>query len=95
MLAAELADPSELGQRIDVQNRHAGTVGAQDHVDAAGLDVAGEDLQRGITVDHDAQPAGEEILKASDDEGDRRRSGHRGPSRTRSRSDPYRHTRRK
>lgn len=50
----------------------------QDHVDAIGRDVLGNDLQAGVAVDHHPQASGEEVLEVSDGERDVEGIGHEG-----------------
>src|SRR5450755_2615200 len=76
MLLAELADLRQMRQRIDVEDRHLRAVSAQDHPDPILLDVMGDDLEGGIALDYSPQAAGEEVLKAGDDDGDRRGLEH-------------------
>ncbi len=63
MLAAELADPRQLRQRIEIEDRHPWAMGTQDHINAIGFEIAREHLQPSIAVDHDPQAPSEEILK--------------------------------
>ena len=67
MLTGELPDPRELAERVDVEDRRSRAVGAENHVEAVGLDVAGEDIQRRVAVDDDAQTSGKQVLEMGDD----------------------------
>jgi hypothetical protein len=70
ILLAELADLRQVGQGINVEDCYARALNTQDHPDAMQLDVLGDDLEAGVALDHAAQAAGEEVVKAGDDDGD-------------------------
>jgi hypothetical protein len=78
VLTTELPDLRQLIQRINVEDRHFRTMGAENYVEPSGLDVAGDDLERRILVDDGAYASSDEIFEVGDDQGDSIRSGHGG-----------------